>query len=147
MVPAISGNLPSISIGGDIISRLPNIRLADRNFCDSRPVDLLLGADLYPRILLQGIQSNILGSLMAQRTVFGWIITGPIPNSTITVLTTTINFPEEDFNKTLLRFWELEEPPKRAILSPSDKFCEENFKKTTRRDSEGRYIVTLPIIT
>ncbi|XP_073841440.1 uncharacterized protein [Musca autumnalis] len=146
VIPAISGNLPSFTIGEDLISRLPNIRLADRNFFECRTVDLLLGADLYPRILLQGIQSNILGTLMAQKTVFGWIITGPIPSSNITVLTTTINYPEDDLNKTLLRFWELEEPPKRAILSPSDKFCEENFKRTTRRDLDGRYIVTLPII-
>ncbi|XP_073841230.1 uncharacterized protein [Musca autumnalis] len=146
VIPAISGNLPSFSIGEDLISRLPNIRLADRNFFECRTVDLLLGADLYPRLLLQGIQSNILGTLMAQKIVFGWIITGPIPSSNITVLTTTINYPEDDLNKTLLRFWELEEPPKRAILSPSDKFCEENFKRTTRRDFDGRYIVTLPII-
>ena len=138
VVPAISGNLPSFSLGGDLISRLPNIRLADRNFYESRSVDLLLGADLYPRILLRGIQSNILGSLMAQNTVFGWIITGPIPSSNITVLTTTINYSEDNLNKTLLRFWEFEEP--------SDKFCEENYKSTTCRDSDGRYVVKLPII-
>ncbi|XP_061397608.1 uncharacterized protein LOC133333309 [Musca vetustissima] len=98
------------------------------------------------KILLQGMQSNILGSLIAQNTVFGWIITGPISASNIRVFSTNVAYSEEDnINKTLLRFWELEEVPKRSILSPADKYCEENYKKTTRRDSNGRYIVTLPI--
>ncbi|XP_075161640.1 uncharacterized protein LOC142234394 [Haematobia irritans] len=128
------------------MSRLPNLRLADPNLFDSRPVDLLLGADVYPRIILQGVRSGILGSLIAQQTVFGWLITGSIPTSNVTVFSTTVEFMEEDgLDKTLLRFWELEDLPRRAICSPADKFCEENFKNTTYRDSDGRYVVTLPI--
>ncbi|XP_075150557.1 uncharacterized protein LOC142224660 [Haematobia irritans] len=41
--------------------------------------------------------------------------------------------------------WELEDLPRRAICSPADTFCEENYKNTTYRDSDGRYVVTLPI--
>ncbi|XP_075170472.1 uncharacterized protein LOC142242835 [Haematobia irritans] len=146
VLPKISGNLPSFQVGRNYMSRLPNLRLADPNLFDSRPVDLLLGADVYPRIILQGVRSGILGSLIAQQTVFGWLITGSIPTSSVTVFSTTVEFMEEDgLDKTLLRFWELEDLPRRAICSPADKFCEENFKNTTYRDSDGRYVVTLPI--
>ncbi|XP_075167705.1 uncharacterized protein LOC142239828 [Haematobia irritans] len=146
VLPRISGNLPSFQVSRNYMSRLPGIRLADPNLFDSRPVDLLLGADVYPRNILQGVRSGILGSLIAQKTVFGWLITGSIPTSNVTVFSTTVEFMEEDgFDKTLLRFWKLEDLPRRAICSPADKFCKENYKNTTYRDSDGRYVVTLPI--
>ncbi|XP_065354324.1 uncharacterized protein LOC135948797 [Calliphora vicina] len=40
-----------------------------------------------------------------------------------------------------------EETPKKKILTPFDKICEENYRRTTRRDSNGRYVVTLPFKT
>ncbi|XP_073838563.1 uncharacterized protein [Musca autumnalis] len=148
ILPSISGNLPSFTVNADIVSQLPNLRLADPNLFKCRPVDLLLGADLYPKILQQGTHINILGSLIAQNTVFGWIITGPIPPPNIPVFSTKVSFSEEEnLDKTLLRFWELEEIPKRKILSPSDQLCEDYYKRTTRRDSNGRYVVSLPLKT
>ncbi|XP_075170259.1 uncharacterized protein LOC142242579 [Haematobia irritans] len=116
VLPRISGNLPSFQVSRNYMSRLPNLRLADPNLFDSRPVDLLLGADVYPRIILQGVRSGILGSLIAQQTVFGWLITGSIPTSNVTVFSTTVEFMEEDsLDKTLLRFWELEDLPRRGF--------------------------------
>ncbi|XP_075150653.1 uncharacterized protein LOC142224751 [Haematobia irritans] len=121
VLPKISGNLPSFQLSRNYMSRLPNLRLADPNLFDSR-------------------------SLIAQQTVFGWLITGSIPTSIVTGFSTTVEFMEEDgLDKTLLRFWELEDLPRRAICSPADKFCEENYKNITYRDSDGRYVVTLPI--
>ena len=148
VLPNISGNLPSFVIPSFIKENLSNLRLADINFCDSRPVDLLLGADLYPQILLGEIRRDLLGSLLAQNTIFGWIITGPISKPPVQVYSTKVEFSEEDcLNRNLLRFWELEENPKKKILSTFDKICEENYRKTTRRGSDGRYIVTLPFKT
>ncbi|XP_075162782.1 uncharacterized protein LOC142235415 [Haematobia irritans] len=137
VLPNISGNLPFFSLHRDIVSSMPNLRLADPNLFVCCPVDLLLGADLYPKILLHGTRTNILGSLLAQNTVFGWVVTGPIPSSNISVYTTTVDLPKENgLHETLLRFWELEELPRRPLLSDLDKFCEENYKTTTRRYSE-----------
>ena len=124
---------------------MPNLRLADSQFFDCRPVDLLLGADLYPEIILGEIRRNVLGTLLAQKTIFGWIITGPVQQPSLQVYSTRVEFSEEDsLNRNLLRFWELEETPKRKIMSTYDRICEENYLKTTRRGSDGRYIVTLP---
>ncbi|XP_046808364.1 uncharacterized protein LOC124420197 [Lucilia cuprina] len=144
VLPTISGNLPSFIISNEYRNDLPNIRLADTNLFDSKPVDLLLGADLYPRIIMGSVR-KVLGTLVAQKTIFGWIITGPVPQSSIQVYSTKVEFSEEDsINSTLLRFWEIEEPPKRKLMSAHDRMCEDNYKKTTRRDSTGRYVVTLP---
>ncbi|XP_065370843.1 uncharacterized protein LOC135962859 [Calliphora vicina] len=144
VLPTISGNLPSFIISNDLRKDLPNIRLADSQFFDCRPVDLLLGADLFPQIIMGSVR-NVLGTLLAQETIFGWIITGPVPQSSVQVYNTRVDFSEEDnLNRILLRFWELEEPPKRKIMSAHDLMCEENYRKTTRRDSDGRYVVKLP---
>ncbi|XP_075150746.1 uncharacterized protein LOC142224853 [Haematobia irritans] len=146
VLQSISGNLPSFTVSQEVLSQIPDIRLADPNLFVSRPVDILLGADLYPRILLEVCVQIVAQSLIAQISVFGWLVTGPIATSQIQTFTTTITVNEEEsLNRTLLRFWELEETQRRGILSPSDKFCEENYVRTTRRDLEGRYIVTLPL--
>ncbi|XP_049306025.1 uncharacterized protein LOC125776629 isoform X1 [Bactrocera dorsalis] len=80
VLPKLTGLLPSRSINSSILKRLPNIPLADNNFHTSQKVDLLIGADLYPKIILNGVKLKISGSLVAQRTVFGWIITGSVPS-------------------------------------------------------------------
>ncbi|XP_075150843.1 uncharacterized protein LOC142224951 [Haematobia irritans] len=142
VIPKVSGNLPAYKVSVERDPRLSELQLADRNLFDCRPVDLLLGADLYPHILLEGIERNVLGTLIAQRTIFGWIVTGPISSLSLQVFTATLQIFEEDsLHETLLKFWELEEPPRRRILSPSDQFCEDNYRRTTRRDSDGRYFL------
>ena len=83
VLPRISGNLPSFSNNEDLISLLPDIHLADSDPLASRPIEMLLGADLYPKIILPQIRQNILGTLLAQNTIFGWILTGPVSNSIV----------------------------------------------------------------
>ncbi|XP_037806234.1 uncharacterized protein LOC119600209 [Lucilia sericata] len=91
VLPEISTNLPTTSVNANIQKLLPNLRLADFNPFDSRPIDILIGADLYPWIVLPDIQRNLLGSLLAQKTIFGWILTGPVnPNQ----FNSVFNFPE-----------------------------------------------------
>ena len=90
VLPQISGNLPSFS-HTDMQGRLPNLRLADFNPFDSRPVEILIGADLYPEVILPEIRKNILGSILGQNTVFGWILTGPINTPILRSYFTNIN--------------------------------------------------------
>ncbi|XP_075162828.1 uncharacterized protein LOC142235458 [Haematobia irritans] len=137
VLPSISGNLPTFSISTELRSEIPNIQLADANLFVSRPVEVLLGADLYPKILLEGCRQITSASLHAQNSIFGWLVTGPIPVAQVCSFSTTISVrDEDDIEKTLLRFWQLEETPRGKSLPPSDRFCEENFVRTTRRDSD-----------
>lgn len=68
IVPRISFIFPSFAVTRDLMCLLPNLHLADANLFDCRPVDLLLGADLYPRIFLLGTHTDILDSLIVQQT-------------------------------------------------------------------------------
>lgn len=151
VVPHLSGNLPSCTVNLHSISGLPDIPLADPKFFESSKVDILLGGDILPSIMLSGIQRHVCGSLIAQETIFGWILTGPLSNkftpSPLTPSHSTIvsYFCEISIDKEISRFWEVEDIPRKVIRSHPDQFCEDLFTRTTKRNPEGRYIVSLPI--
>ncbi|XP_075155773.1 uncharacterized protein LOC142229117 [Haematobia irritans] len=47
-------------------------------------------------------------------------------------------------DKQISRFWEVENIPKKRFLSNEDKLCEDLYRKFTRRNEEGRYVVPFP---
>ncbi|XP_075157897.1 uncharacterized protein LOC142231164 [Haematobia irritans] len=143
VVPHLSGSLPSKAIDPDSLPTLPDIPLADPHFFKSSKIDILIGADILPLIMLSGIQNHVCGTLLAQETIFGWILMGPI-QSDIKSSTVVSYFNEISLDKEISRFWEVEELPRKRLLSPEDEFCEELYLRTTKRDENGRYIVSLP---
>ncbi|XP_073811829.1 uncharacterized protein [Musca autumnalis] len=99
--------------------------------------------DLPDSFSLDGVRKDILGSLVAQETVFGWVLTGPIASPG--TFTTVVSFcTAVEVYKLIEKFWKLEEPPNVLKYSPEEEFCEEVYKKTTRRLEDGRYVVSLP---
>ncbi|XP_075158007.1 uncharacterized protein LOC142231277 [Haematobia irritans] len=146
VVPGLSGNLPTRSISPHILKNFPNLQLADPKFYESSRIDLLIGADVFNQILLDNIRRNICGSLIAQETVFGWIVTGPIQNNTnVSSYSTIVSyFTETTLEKQLKRFWEVENLPQNPLPSSADEYCEKLYSDTTSRDCDGRYIVSLP---
>ena len=54
-LPKLTGNLPNSTVDVSI-----------------GHIDI--GGDLWPDILLEGVMRNILGKLMAQENIFGWIV-------------------------------------------------------------------------
>ena len=143
VIPKVTGKLPSSSISAAHFANLPDVQLADSDFFTRSDIDLLIGSDLAPAIMLNGVRHNICGSLLGQETVFGWILSGPVVQ--ISSFSTSIALGDEDtLDKSISRFWEVEELPKSPVQSEADKFCEQYFRQTTRRDSDGRYVVSLP---
>ncbi|XP_046869348.1 uncharacterized protein LOC124461992 [Drosophila willistoni] len=143
----VADDLPSCTIAQATLEGMPNIPLADPSFRLKAKIDLLLGIDVIPAVTLSGIQTEVCGSLMAQETRFGWVISGPlqgVPVSSCAAFTTRVAVSREEGLETLLtRFWEVEDLPGKPV-EDSDSVCEVNFQKTTRRDVAGRYTVSLP---
>ncbi|XP_073811694.1 uncharacterized protein [Musca autumnalis] len=90
-----------------------------------------------------GVMHNLCESLMGQETIFGWVLTGPIPLSSPSS-TVVSNFCEISLDKEIRRFWEVENGTRKKFTSNSDKSCEELFVSTTTRNEDGRYVVRLP---
>ncbi|XP_075156365.1 uncharacterized protein LOC142229664 [Haematobia irritans] len=147
VVPDVTGNVPTHSFENFSASQLPKLNFADPHFYISGPVDILIGGNLYPLILLNGVQHGILGSLVAQKTVFGWIVTGPTSNRTSVNVSRVAHCTRVSIDKQLSRFWEIEELPREDPLSEEDKICENIYRSTVKRDSTGRFTVDLPFKT
>ena len=141
------------------MTKLP---LADPQFYEPERVDLLLGAEVYGKLLRPGLKHFLPHNLIAQYTHLGWILSGSIEqsrpgraeslSSPRWVERSSINLvalhcrTEENLSETLQRFWELEEMPLNpSKLSPDKKRCEQIFADTHSRSSIGRYIVRLPL--
>ena len=143
---------PSSNLGECITRLFRDLPLADLDFATPQKVDLVLGVDAYPLILLPGLIRR--ANLLAQQTVFGWTIAGTgkdlAPRSTTTSCSTSVGPPIAPWHDALMRllqrFWTLEEVPKFIRQSPSDMKCETLYATKHVRDSTGRYIVPLPIL-
>ncbi|XP_075163053.1 uncharacterized protein LOC142235680 [Haematobia irritans] len=104
---------------------------------------MLLGSDVLPSIIKSGVLKNISGGLMAQETVFGWLISGPPKPRAVTSCSTLVT-SHDSINDEIRKFWELEEIPSARPVSVSDIWCEEFYRKTTTRLPNGKYMVRLP---
>ncbi|XP_065370016.1 uncharacterized protein LOC135962172 [Calliphora vicina] len=67
---------PSESLPEHYKTHFRDMFLADSKFYESSSIDIVIGADLYPKIILEGVFSKP-GLPSAQSTIFGWTIYGP----------------------------------------------------------------------
>lgn len=131
---------------------LIGIKLADPTFNVPNRVDLLLGAEVYGQIILEGLLKGPPGYPVAQNTKLGWILSGHVlsevqENSEINKnkIVSMHVYKEANENDLLKKFWELEsEPSSEKYLTEEEQNCEDIFAATTKRDESGRYIVKLP---
>ncbi|XP_055627216.1 uncharacterized protein LOC129769151 [Toxorhynchites rutilus septentrionalis] len=145
VLPELTVPLPTTSFNPSTWT-LPDVKvLADPQFYESSPVDVIIGAEHYMDLLTDGRQKVTDDGPTLQNTVFGWILSGRIPRSSsrmtqsITFVCSTVEIEQQ-----LTRFWELETCNTTSNNSIEETICEEIFDKTTVRDSSGRFIVTLP---
>ncbi|KAH8307509.1 hypothetical protein KR059_001064, partial [Drosophila kikkawai] len=146
VLPQLAGNLPSYTLPEASLKDLPPLQLADPNFFRSSQIDVLIGADILPSILLSGSHSNICGTLVGQETIFGWILCGPIatsPTSRICSFSSRLAVKESKLDSILTKFWEVEDVPVK-LVKESTSVCEENFIRSTKRSEDGKYVVSLP---
>ena len=112
---SIAGNIPSQSINLKQLKSMKGVALADKNFHQPGPVQLLFGADVYEDLFLDERKKD--HGLHYGKSIFGWVVTG--------VLSQVRAYQCQSFQVAveldLARFWEVEEIP-RVILNLI--FCE-----------------------
>lgn len=146
IVPNICGTLPERRFDTSTLHIPPNIRLADPDYHTPKPIDLLIGADLFWSILCIG-QIKLGPSLpILHKTKFGWILSGPIGNQSYSKHShISCNFSQNvDIQNQLSRFWEIENCSTERSYSLEEKACENHFATTHTRSSDGRFIVSIP---
>ncbi|XP_018301273.1 uncharacterized protein, partial [Mycetomoellerius zeteki] len=125
-----------------------NISLADPHFNIPDNIDLLIGAEVFWQLLCIGQIKPCRAHPTIQKTKLGWIISGQIlNNSQLNENRTCHLFTMDDLNNTISKFWQIENNYCNDTFtrSPEERKCETHFLQNTTRNSDGRYIVKLPI--
>ena len=134
------------------LPHLMGLQLADTTYNTPGRIDILLGADRCPQIMVKRLMvTGTIAEPMAQPTIFGWAIMGPVQCSGSSIQTipthhTQVQVPDEGLDKLLTQFWETEEPEEiEAPLSLVEDQVQEHYQNTvTYSVSDHRYQVTLP---
>lgn len=146
--------LPRLTAYGGKISadcsswpHLRELELADPEVSKQDLIELLLGADVYSIILLEGLKKGNPCSPIAQRTSLGWIISGLVGTSGEKQEIAAIQcYVGEELSVLVRRFWEQEELPEVSPpLSVAEEQCEKFFARSHTRTPDGRYMVRLPL--
>ncbi|UYV70987.1 hypothetical protein LAZ67_8001338 [Cordylochernes scorpioides] len=141
----LTSKIPNFRLKDPNWPTLKSLKLADPEFYIQAPIDMILGADIYTELMLNGSISLGEGLPMAINTRLGWVLLGKLmgtSESNTEVCNLSLQSePELEF--VMKRFWETESVPS-PDLCTQDEDCERLFSNNHSRDSHGRYWVKLP---
>lgn len=144
VLPHITSTLPHILFKYNSFQVPDHIQLADPVYNDGRPIDILIGADIFWDLIEDG-RLRLSNGPYLQNTKFGWILSGPI-YSTHLAQQVRCNFTQS-LDNIMRSFWELEEKPISSLsesLSSEERMCEDHFVRTAKRLEDGRFCVKIP---
>jgi len=140
----ITDNLPTFPINKTLLKIPCNINLADDTFNIPGPIDMIIGAEIFYDLLLVGQICVADGMPILQKTKLGWIISGRVPSRQLK--TTVCNLScNNSIQRQIEKFWLVEEVPSAKIWKREELECEELFISSTKKASNGQYIVELPV--
>lgn len=162
MFSPIHGNLRilvKVTVMDDILGLLPQVRLndaavrcasglvpADPHWSEPGPMDLLLGSDVLGLLITGGARALQTNGLCALPTIFGNSFFGPVLWSTPSPEPDPIQAAGLSLTEVVQRFWETEEPPQAARVSPLEQECELFYQNNTGRRTDGRFVTRLPLL-
>ncbi|XP_031637636.1 uncharacterized protein LOC116350053 [Contarinia nasturtii] len=147
---------------GDLLQypHLQNLKYADPSIDSNDKIDLLLGVADYSRIVETGVIRASDEEPIAQNSRLGWLIMGPQANLDVTDLNLTdkmnpikkvkvdVMLTNVEVVNKMTKFMDDENcddsDDSEEEMTEEEKFCEEFYKKTTRQNADGRFIVSLP---
>ncbi|XP_055909030.1 uncharacterized protein LOC129943530 [Eupeodes corollae] len=149
IVNSVTHNLPSTSVKCHNWPHISGLELADPEFYNSSSIDLLLGADILAKVLMGGLRKGETNEPVAQETKLGWIISGeafePTPDTPLPSTISCSHVSLEQLDALVKRFYTLESIPTEQQYTMEEKWCEEFFKRTHKRQDSGKYVVRLPL--
>ncbi|CAI6345421.1 unnamed protein product [Macrosiphum euphorbiae] len=144
IVPHITGLTPQTHLARRPWTHVDNLTLADPSYHLPGQIDLLLGADMFPSLMLTGQRMGRFGEPMAMETIFGWVLVGPIQSPGSGPIKSFCISVFETLDITIKKFWELEELQVQHRLTPEESIAEKFYQDTTTRLDSGRFMVNLP---
>ncbi|XP_029163323.1 uncharacterized protein LOC114934777 [Nylanderia fulva] len=147
-IDRITGDLPAFTIKREAYNLPRNIKLADPEFDISSSIDILIGAEVFLKLLCVGQIRASSEHPTLQKTQFGWILAGRLnnlPMTTHNVQSFHATFTNNQLHDQLSKFWDVEDPRIVAEHIKAEALCEDHFLANTSQDSYGRYTVKVPV--
>jgi len=149
ILPKITNKLPLFSLSHDSINIPSNVSLSDPKFYLSQDIDMLIGAEVFWRIMCKGFRNLGPGLPVLQNTKFGWIVTGSFTSQmsdrNSQQVSTCHLVSQYEIQTQLQTFWELEEVATKCPWSQEEQMAEQHFIDTVRRSEDGRFVVSIPL--
>ncbi|GFX05038.1 uncharacterized protein TNCV_3439021 [Trichonephila clavipes] len=119
------------------------VELVDSKFNVPGKIDLLLGANIFYELLKPERIKIKDSQLLLVNSVFGYIVTGNLDSINETKVHCGL-IRDEDLNKTLEKFWKVEEVEEPIVKNKERLICEEQYANTHFRTKEGKYAYLCP---
>ena len=145
----ITGFLPNRPISLNNFKIPSDVFLADPKFHVPGKIDMLFGTGIFHSSRL-GNTLELPNMPMLVETKFGWTLGGEfqVSSPAVTLISCFTQMPNSGFDELdakLDKFMEVENYGlTKKLLTPEESYCEDLFRKTTKRDASGRIIVQLP---
>ncbi|XP_056633862.1 uncharacterized protein LOC130443317 [Diorhabda sublineata] len=124
------------------------INLADKHFHKPGPIEMLIGADIFWNVLCPNqLKLNTNGPVLRE-TQLGWLVSSKLQGFQISnniVYNLVKNEGDLYIQDQLSKFFEIESVKTASPWSKEEMDCETQFKDTTIRTQEGRFIVSIPL--
>ncbi|KAL0839000.1 hypothetical protein ABMA28_016997 [Loxostege sticticalis] len=151
VVKKITSITPLKRVNIENLTHLQGLSFADPTFHSPGQIDLLLGANVYTEVLIDGVIKGPPGLPIAQNTHLGWILTGNAEvgdegkTSSSNIITLHLNV---ELDNMLRKFWEIEDiASERHSQNSEQSKAEKIYEETVTRGADGRYTVRLPFKT
>lgn len=144
VIPKITGELPLYPVQFNKHSISSLIKLGDPSFYKPSKIDMLIGAEVYDEIMLQN-RIEISRELPPFReSMFGYVVCGRSNVVRTSAFVSLVCCSTDQLCRDIQKFWQIEEVNSPNNYSLSDKLCEDKYVNSVKRDSSGRYCVSLP---
>lgn len=143
----LCGKLPRIPYGPWITDlRDRGVKLNDIG-TGCGEIDILIGNDIWGKLLTTAPIVKLDCGLYAQETIFGWTLGGRVPKITSNMVSTINSLACTTAD--LSNLWSLEaigitDEIEKKSAHQEETEAQSHFNETVKRDDEGRYVVALP---
>lgn len=142
IIPQITEPLPAYHVLVQDLNIPANVKLADTCFSHPGDIDILIGADIFWKLIKPGKIKLGKHQPTLQETSLGWVMTGSAINTQSNKYCHVATLAIQD---QFIRFKELDKVGDVRSWSEDKEICESIFKTTTDRRFNGHFVVQLPL--
>ncbi|XP_023158894.1 uncharacterized protein LOC111591674 [Ceratitis capitata] len=123
----LTRHLPTFTLSRNTWQQFKILELADPHGHIPAQTDIVIGSDILPQILVEGVQT-ICDTVLAQNTIFGWILSGPVTEKVVSFSAQVEEISTDTLGDQLRKFWKEEEILSTPQITNEDQACENIYK-------------------